>query len=82
VHVNSSYPIRHKVSSWRERRACYEFLNQGHRLSPLSQEERDNAHLFAQPRTLPIRHVDSLNFSSANSISPLRARSILHSDSN
>src|ERR1700756_5524384 len=32
--VNSRYPVRHKVSSWRERRACCEFINQGHRLSP------------------------------------------------
>src|SRR5215813_1549813 len=70
--VNSRYPIRHNVSSWRERRACCEFLNQGHRLSPLPQKGTDNAQLFAQPRTLRIRHADSLNFSSANSISPLR----------
>jgi len=34
------------VSSWRERRACCEFLKQGHRLSPLSQKGRDNAQLF------------------------------------
>src|SRR4029077_13901228 len=56
------------VSSWRERRACYEFLKQGHRLSPLPQEGRDNAQLFAQPRTLRIRHIDSVNFSTEASI--------------
>src|SRR5499427_10005716 len=39
MYVNSRDPIRHKVSSWRERRACCEFLNQGHRLSPLPQKE-------------------------------------------
>src|SRR5215470_15734131 len=73
--VNSRNPIRHKGSSWRERRACYEFLNQGHRLSPLPWMGRNDAQLFAQPRTLRIRHVDSLTFSSANSISPLRCLS-------
>src|SRR5215467_5207423 len=57
--VNSRYPVRHKVSSWRERRACCEFLNQGHRLSPLPPKGTDNAQLFAQPRTLRIRHADS-----------------------
>src|SRR5690348_6596714 len=77
--VNSRYPVRHNVSSWRERRACCDFLNQGHRLSPLPPKGTDNAQLFAQPRTLRIRHADSLNFSSANSISPLRACPILHS---
>src|SRR5215470_10984941 len=56
MYVNSRYPIRHKVSSWRERRACCEILNQGHRLSPLPQEGSDNAQLFAQTRTLRIRH--------------------------
>ena len=61
---DSRYPVRHKLSSWRERRACCEFLKQGHRLSPLPQDGRDNAQLFAQPRTLRIRHADSLNFSS------------------
>src|ERR1700745_2693358 len=76
--VKSRDPLRHNVSSWRERRACCEFLNQGHRLSPLPQRGTDNAQLFAQPRTLLIRHADSLNFSSANSISPLRACPILH----
>src|SRR6201993_2178690 len=75
MYVNSRYPIRHKVSSWRERRACCEFLNQGHRLSPLPQNGRDNAQLFAQPRTLRIRHAHSLNFSTAKSISPLRSLS-------
>ena len=49
------------------------YLNQGHRLSPLPQEETDNAQLFAQSRTLRIRHVDSLDFSIEDSISPLRA---------
>jgi transposase len=39
------------------------------------QEGRDNAQLFAQPRTLRIRHADSLNFSTAKSISPLRSLS-------
>src|ERR1700751_5583478 len=76
--VDSRYPVRHKVSSWQERRACCDFLNQGHRLSPLPPKATDNAQLFAQPRTLRIRHADSLNFSSANSISPLRACLILH----
>src|SRR6516165_2060341 len=33
MYVNSRYLIRHTVSSCRERRACCEFLNQGHRLS-------------------------------------------------
>src|SRR4029434_42106 len=72
MYVDSRYPVRHKVSSWRERRACCEFLNQGHRLSPLPPGGRDDAQLFAQTRTLRIRHADSLNFSSANSISPLQ----------
>src|SRR5579863_4853844 len=76
--VNSRYSVRHKVSSWRERRACCEFLNQGHRLSPLPPKGTDNAQLFAQPCTLRIRPADSLNFSSANSTSPLRACPILH----
>ena len=75
MNVDSRYPVRHNVSSWRERRACCEFLKQGHRLSPLPQEGRGNAQLFAQPRTLRIRHADSLNFSTAKSISPLRSLS-------
>ena len=75
VNVDSRYPVRHNVTSWRERRACCEFLKQGHRLSPLPKEGRDNAQLFAQPRTLRIRHADSLNFSTAKSISPLRSLS-------
>src|SRR5215471_13819411 len=79
MYVNSGYLIRHKVFSCRERRACCELLNQGHRLSPLPQDGRDDAQLFAQPRTLRIRHADSLNLSTANSISLLRAGSILHS---
>ena len=79
MYVDSRYPVRHNVSSWRERRACCEFLKQGHRLSPLPQEGRDNAQLFAQPRTLRIRHIDSLNCSTENSISPLRASPILPS---
>src|SRR5215470_8994929 len=48
MYVNSRYPIRHKDSSWRERRACCEILNQGRRLWPLPQEGSDNAQLFAQ----------------------------------
>ena len=78
VNVDSRYPI-HNVSSWRERRACCDILKQGHRLSPLPKEGRDNAQLFAQPRTLWIRQIDSLNFSTETSISPLRAFPILHS---
>jgi hypothetical protein len=41
MHVDSRYPIRHNVSSCRERRACHEFLKQGHRLSPFPQEGSD-----------------------------------------
>ena len=63
MHVDSRYPIRHNVSSWRERRACCEFLNRDHRLSPLPQNGRDNAQLFTQPRTLRIRQKNSFNFS-------------------
>src|SRR6266446_3637927 len=77
MNVDSRYPVRHNVSSWRERRACCDVLKQGHRLSPLPQEGRDNAQLFAQPRTLRIRQIDSLNFSTETSISPLRACPIL-----
>src|SRR6201987_2414772 len=78
MNVDSRYPVRHNVSSWRERRACCDILKQGHRLSPLPQEGRDNAQLFAQPRTLRIRHIDSVNISTEASISPLRASPILH----
>src|SRR4029077_14938860 len=79
MNVDSRYPVRHNVSSWRERRARCAILMQGHRLSLLTQECRDNAQLFAQPRTLRIRHTDSVNFSTEASISPLRASPILHS---
>src|ERR1700730_18501463 len=79
MYVDSRYPIRHNVSSWRERRACCEFLNQGHRLSPLPKDGRDNAQLFTQPRTLRIRQKTSVNFSTVRSISPLLACPILHS---
>src|SRR6266851_5354285 len=79
MHVDSRYPIRHIVSSWRERRACLEFLKQGHRLSPLPPEGDDNAQLFGSTRTLRIRQLNSLNLSIENSISPLRASPILHS---
>jgi hypothetical protein len=49
---------------------CCKFLNQGHRLSPLPQDGRDNAQLFTQPRTLRTRQENSLNFSTVGSISP------------
>ena len=42
-----------RLPSWRERRACYEFLKQGHRLSPLSQEGRDNVQLFRSTTHAP-----------------------------
>src|ERR1700746_1670400 len=77
--VNSRYPVRHNVSSWRERRACCDFLNQGHRLSPLPPKATDNAQLFAQPRTLGITPAASLTFPSATQTPPLRACLILHS---
>src|SRR6201997_1985255 len=79
VNVDSRYPVRHNVSSWRERRGCCDILKQGHRLSPLPKQGRDTAQLFAQPRTLRIRHIHSVNFSTEASISPPRASPILHS---
>src|SRR6267143_6315824 len=43
-------------SSWRERRACCNYLNQGRGLSPLPPREDNDAQLFAQTRTLRIKH--------------------------
>src|SRR4029077_10085439 len=77
--VNSRYPVRHKVPPGRSGERAANSLTRvtGFRCS--AQRGTDNAQLFAQPRTLRIRHADSLNFSSATSISPLRACPILHS---
>src|SRR5262249_39242691 len=68
MYVNSRYPIRHKVSSWRERRACCEFLNQGHRLSPLPQGE------VATPNYL-LNHTRSGSDTRTVSTSPVRTQS-------
>jgi hypothetical protein len=55
MNVDSRYPVRHNDSSWRERRACCDILKQGHRLSPLPQQERDNAQLFNITLTFSIK---------------------------
>jgi hypothetical protein len=82
MHIDSHYLVSHNVFSRRKRRACCQFLNQGHRLSPLPQDERDNAQLFTQPSTLRIRQENSLHLSIVGPISPRRARPILHSTRN
>src|ERR1700693_1897121 len=78
MNVDSRYPVRHTFppGGSGERAASSLSRVTGYRRFP--QRGTDNAQLFAQPRTLRIRHADSLNFSSANSISPLRACPILH----
>src|ERR1035437_1091696 len=75
MNVDSRYPVRHNFPPGGSGERAASSLKQGHRLSPLPQEGRDNAQLFAQPRTLRIRHADSLNFATAKSISPLRSLS-------
>src|SRR2546423_628990 len=60
-------------SSWRERRACCGYLNQGRGLSPLPSGEDNDAQLFAQTRTLRIRQLNGFDLSIVESTSPLRA---------
>src|SRR6266849_1447328 len=76
------YPLSCKayVPPGRERRACCGYLNQGHGLSPLPQGEDNDAQLFAQTRTLRIRQVYGIDFSTGISTSPLRAVAILTRD--
>ena len=57
VHVDSCDPIGHTHLHRRERRACRDGLTQGHRLS------HDDAHLFAQARTLRIIQYDGVSAS-------------------
>src|ERR1700757_2272713 len=66
--VNSRYPVRHNVSSWRERRACCEFLNQGHRLSPLPQKEQTTPNYL-------FNHARSGSDTRTGSTSPVRTQS-------
>src|ERR1700745_2596044 len=75
MNVDSRYPVRHNFppGGSGERAASSLSRVPGYRRSHRRGE--DNAQLFAQQRTLRIRHADSLNFSTAKSISPLRSLS-------
>src|SRR6266436_1405900 len=77
MNVDSRYPVRHNFppGGSGERAASSLSRVTGYRRS--NRRGRDDAQLFAQPRTLRIRHADSFNFSTAKSISPLR--SLFHS---
>jgi hypothetical protein len=66
--VNSRYPVRHNVSSWRERRACCDFLNQGHRLSPLPPKEQTTPNYL-------LNHARSGSDTRTVSTSPVRTQS-------
>src|SRR5712691_6608605 len=80
MNVDSRYPVRHNFppGGSGERAASSLSRVTGYRRS---HRRRENAQLFAQPRTLRIRHADSLNFSTAKSISPLRSLSHFAFDS-
>jgi hypothetical protein len=77
--VWKKFPLFYKPSfpPGRERRARCGYLNQSHGLSPLPQEEDNDAQLSAQTRTLRIRQVHGFNFSIECSTSPLLAVEIL-----
>src|SRR5215472_16094018 len=69
MNVDSRHVVRHNVPPGRsgERAATALSRVTGYRRST---KRRGNAQLFAQPRTLRIRHIDSFNFSTEASISP------------
>jgi hypothetical protein len=70
MHVDSRYLVGHNVSPGGSGERSANSLTRVAGYRPRT-EQRDEAELFAQPRTLRIRHADSLNFSTANSMSPL-----------
>src|SRR5271165_6428916 len=76
MHVDSRYPISHKLllaGAESVPRVTFSRVT-GYRRSRL---ERGNAQLFAQLRTLPIRHTNSLDRSSGDSTSSLPPLPIL-----
>jgi hypothetical protein len=73
VDVNSGYPIRHRLPPGGSGERAADYIKQGLGLSPLPPEGETTHHLFALSRTLRIRQLDGLGFSTVESISPLRA---------
>src|SRR5229473_856428 len=76
VDINSRYLVGHSflLAGSGERAAITLTRVAGYRCSP---GEDNDAQLFAQTRTLRIRHLHGLNFSTVTSTSPLRAVAIL-----
>src|SRR4029077_3905211 len=74
--IDSRYSVGHHflLAGSRERAADTLTRLAGYRRSP---GEDNNAQLFAQSRTLRIRQVNSFDFSTVSSTSPLRAVAIL-----
>src|SRR5262249_60232529 len=70
MHINSRYPIRHSYLLGGSGERARDYINQGLGLSPLPSGEKTTHHLFARSRTLRIRHVSGLRFSTVSSISP------------
>jgi hypothetical protein len=70
MYIDSRYPIRHRFPPGGSGERAEGTLSRvsGYRRS---HRGRDNAHLFALSRTLRIRQVFGLSFSTVRSISPL-----------
>src|SRR5215469_13690910 len=73
MYIDSRYPIRHTLPPGGSGERARDYIKQGLGLSPLPQGERQRNHLFALSRTLRIRQLHGLGFSTVESISPLRA---------
>src|SRR5712664_932937 len=74
--INSRYPIEHS-SSWPGAESVLRLPYTGSRAIAAPPGKDNDAPLFAKSRTLLIRHLHGLNFSTVASTSPLRAVAIL-----
>jgi len=55
MHIDSRYPIRHRLPPGGSGERARNFINLGRGLSPLRQQEKTAHHLFARSRTLRIK---------------------------
>jgi hypothetical protein len=76
VNVNSRYSVSHTLPPGGSGKRAATYINQGRGLSPFP-KGRNDAQLFAQPRTLRIRQTVGLDLSVARSTSPLQPVAIL-----
>jgi len=70
VDINSGYPIWHTLPPGGSGERARDYIKQGRGLLPLSRGGETTHHLFALPRTLRIRQIHGLGFSTVRSISP------------